>query len=479
MYVNNDENKVNKNRWIILFNVVLMTFMCCLDSSIVNVALPVMSSKLSVTMSSIEWVITSYLIVISATILIFGRLGDMKGKTIVFKFGVILFTIGSFLCGISNSLILLIVSRVIQAIGAAAAMATNQGIITQIFPANERGRALGISGSVVALGTMVGPPLGGLIVSVFSWKYIFLINVPIGIITFIISTRTFPIAIKNKEEKLDIKGAVLFSLAIVMLFAAINKGNEYGYTNIIIILVFIIAIVLFIIFILVEKKEKMPLIQLQIFENKLFSISIFCGFISFIAISSSNIIQPFYLQDVMKLSPAATGMFMMAYPIVLAIVAPASGYLSDKIGSEFLTFIGLSLTSVGLFLMASLNEHSSLVVMCIFIAIMSMGNGLFQSPNNSLIMSTVHRTKLGIAGSINALIRNLGMVFGISLSTTMLYNRMSYKIGYHVTNYVQGRDDVFIFAMRSVYISAGIVCVTGALITAARLYKMKTIEREI
>lgn len=477
--MNNAENKVNKNRWIILFNVVLMTFMCCLDSSIVNVALPVMSNKLSVTMSSIEWVITSYLIIISATILIFGRLGDMKGKTIVFKFGVILFTTGSFLCGISNSLGLLILSRVIQAIGAAAAMATNQGIITQVFPANERGRALGISGSVVALGTMVGPPLGGLIVSVFSWKYIFLINVPIGIITFIISTRTFPKAIKNKEEKLDIKGAALFSLAIVILFVAINKGNEYGYTNKIIILGFILSIVLFIIFILVEKNEKMPLIQLQIFENKLFSISIFCGFISFIAISSSNIIQPFYLQDVMKLSPAATGMFMMASPIVLAIVAPASGYISDKIGSEFLTFIGLSLTSIGLFLMASLNEHSSLVVMCIFIAIMSMGNGLFQSPNNSLIMSTVHRTKLGIAGSINALIRNLGMVFGISLSTTMLYNRMSYKIGYHVTNYVQGRDDVFIFAMKSVYISAGVVCITGALITAARLYKIKAIKRGI
>lgn len=482
MVVNNTENKAIKNRWIILFNVVLMTFMCCLDSSIVNVALPVMSDKLSVTMGSIEWVVTSYLIVISATILIYGRLGDMKGKTNVFKFGIVLFTIGSLLCGISNSLALLILARVVQAIGAAATMATSQGIITQVFPSNERGRALGLSGAVVALGTMVGPPLGGLIVSVFSWKYIFLINVPIGIFTFIMSTKTFPRAIKNREEKLDIKGAVLFSVSIIALFGALNEGKEFGYTNIIIILGFLLALILFIIFIIIEKNEEMPLLHLQIFENKLFSISIFCGFISFIAISCSNIIQPFYLQDVMKLSPAATGMFMMAYPIVLSIVAPVSGYLSDKIGSEFLTFIGLCLTSVGLFLMATLNEHSSLVIMCIFIATMSLGNGLFQSPNNSLIMSTVSKSKLGIAGSINALVRNLGMVFGISLSTTMLYNRMSYKIGYHVTNYVQGRDDVFIFAMRNVYISAGVVCVIGALITAARLYSKKTgnvIENEI
>jgi len=198
--LNNVDNNVNKSRWLILFTVVSMTFMCCLDSSIVNVALPVMKDKLSVTMASIEWVVTSYLIVISATILIFGRLGDMKGKTYIFRFGIILFTFGSLMCGLSSSLGLLVFSRVVQAIGAAGTMSTSQGIITQVFPSNERGRALGISGSFVALGIMVGPPLGGLIVSAFSWKYIFLINVPIGIITFIMSTRNFPKSIIKKMK---------------------------------------------------------------------------------------------------------------------------------------------------------------------------------------------------------------------------------------------------------------------------------------
>ena len=464
------DNNLNKSRWLILFTVVSMTFMCCLDSSIVNVALPVMKDKLSVTMASIEWVVTSYLIVISATILIFGRLGDMKGKTYIFRFGIILFTFGSLMCGLSSSLGLLVFSRVVQAIGAAGTMSTSQGIITQVFPNNERGRALGISGSFVALGIMVGPPLGGLIVSAFSWKYIFLINVPIGILTFFMSTKNFPKSITKKDEKLDLKGAVLFILTIVLLFGAINRGQEYGYTQPLIILAFLLAVAFFIIFIVLEKKVDMPLLQLQIFENKLFSISVLCAFISFVAISCSNIIQPFYLQSVLKLTPSVTGIFMMVYPLILTIVAPASGYLSDKIGSEFLTFIGLIFTSIGLFLMSTLNEYSSLWIICIFIAVMSVGNGLFQSPNNSLVMSSVPKDKLGIAGSINALVRNLGMVFGISLSTTLLYNRMSYKIGYHVTSFVKGREDVFIFGMRWVYISAAVICLFGAAITAARLY---------
>jgi len=464
------DEKVYKNRMLILINVVLMTFMACLDGSIVNVALPKMAGKLSVSTESIAWVVTSYLIVIAASILIFGRLGDIKGKTRVFKWGVIGFTLGSLLCGLSNSFLILIIARVIQGVGAAGAMATNQGIIAQVFPKNERGKALGISGTFVALGTMVGPPLGGFIISVLSWKYIFLINVPIGIFTLIMGTRILPHSIKNTKEKVDSKGAVLFSVAIVALFGSIIIGEDRGYNQPLILLGFAIAVVAMAAFIFIEKKMDVPLLQLKIFENTLFSLSIFCGFISFVAISCANIIQPFYLQNAIKYSPAVTGLIMMAYPLILSIVAPISGHMSDKIGSEFLTFMGLLMTSLGLFLMSTLNEHPNLPILIVFIAIMSIGNGLFQSPNTSLIMSSVPHNRLGIAGSINALVRNLGMVFGISLATTLLYNRMSSKLGHHVVNYVNGRDDVFIYGMRWVYITAAVICVAGALLTAFRLY---------
>jgi MFS family permease len=227
------------------------------------------------------------------------------------------------------------------------------------------------------------------------------------------------------------------------------------------------------IFILVEKRTELPLLQLKLFQNRLFSLSIFCAFISFVAISSFTIIQPFYLQNAMKYSPAFTGLIMMVYPLVMSVVAPFSGHLSDKIGSEFLTFLGLLLNSIGLFLMSTLNATSSLYSLFIYMIIMSIGNGLFQSPNTSLIMSNAPRNMLGISGSVNALIRNLGMITGISLSILILYSRMSSNIGYHVSDYVKGRDDVFIYGMRGAYLSAAAICVFGALLTAFRLYNKR------
>lgn len=471
--MNSEDNNINKNRWIILFVVVMVTFMATLDGSIVNVALPIMAKSLNVTSAGVQLVVTSYLIVISACILIFGRLGDILGKTKVFKFGIVLFTLGSLFCGITSSLSILVFARVIQAIGAAGCMANNQGIITEVFPANERGRALGTTGTFVALGSLIGPPLGGFIVGVTSWKYIFLINVPIGCITLFLAFKILPKGYKTAKGKLDGVGAILFMLFIIPLFAAIGKGQEIGFTQPIILLGFLIAIVSFIVFIIVEKKRENPLLQLEIFQNKLFSLSIFCGFISFVSIFCSNIIQPFYLQDVLNYSPSFTGLILMVSPMILAVVAPISGHLSDKIGSEVLTFMGLVVTSLALLLMSTLNEQSSLLNLVIFIAIMSIGNGLFQSPNNSLIMSTVPRNKLGIAGSVNALVRNLGMVCGIALSTTLLYNRMSHKIGYQVTDYVVGRNDAFIYGMRIVYITAAVICIIGSILTAIRLFNKK------
>lgn len=469
-----EEADINKNRWTILSILVMVTFMATLDSSIVNVALPVMAEKLNVTSGQIAWVVSAYLITIVATILIFGRLGDIKGRIKVYTFGLVLFTIGSLLCGVTHSLAFLIGARIVQAVGAAGVMANSQGIVTQVFPPHERGRALGITGSFVALGTLVGPSLGGFIISVARWEALFWINVPIGIVIFFLSLRLLPKNEKTMEEKLDIPGALLFVFAMVPLFAALGRGQALGFNHPVILTGFLVSLVSFSVFLLVESKVQKPLLHMQIFKNKWFSISIFCAFISFIALSCSNIILPFYLQDVLTLSPGTAGLFMTVYPLVLTLVSPVSGYLSDKIGSEILTCIGLVLTSISLVLMSTLNEHPSFIMMGLFIAIMSLGNGLFQSPNNSLVMSTVPKDKLGIGGSVNALVRNLGMVCGIALATTLLYGGMSSKIGYRVTGYVEGRNDAFIFGMRIVYITAAVICMVGALVTAFRLYGRKT-----
>ncbi len=470
----NMEKENVRGKWSILVIVLMFTVMSALDGSIVNVALPKMATALKVTTSSIQLVATSYLIVIAGTVLIFGRLGDMFGKAKMFKLGLGLFTFGSLLCGITGSFPILILARVVQAIGAAGTMANNQGIITETFPPNERGKALGFLGTSVALGSLIGPGLGGLIVGAASWEFIFLINVPIGIVALFYAMKLLPKGRKTVKGKLDIIGAVLFIFVIVPLFGALDEGLNVGFTNPMILLSFAVSIISFIAFIFLEKKKEDPLLQLHIFSNKLFSLSIFCAFITFVAIFCNNIILPFYLQDVMNYTPEHTGLILMVYPLLLTVVAPLSGSLSDKIGSEVLTFIGLLLISLGLLLMATLNVDSNLLITIIFIGIMSIGMGLFQSPNNSLIMSTVPKDKLGIAGSVNALVRNLGMVCGIALATTLLYSMMSFKIGYRVTDYVVGRNDAFIYGMRIVYIAAGIISFMGAILTFLRLNGKKS-----
>ncbi|GAA0084692.1 MFS transporter [Clostridium sp. CTA-7] len=468
-----------KKEWAILLTVLPMTFMTTLDSSIVNVALPTMARELGTTMAGIEWVVTSYLITICATILLFGRFGDIIGKSKVFKIGIGVFTLGSLLCGVANSLSMLILSRIVQAIGAGAAMATNQGIITETFPPNERGRALGMTGTAVALGTMVGPTLGGLIVSVAPWKYIFLINIPIGILVYIGVIKVLNFKKVKEKVPFDIKGTILFMISVILLFTSINFGQSIGYTNPIIIGAFIISCLLLFIFIKIEKKIENPMLDISIFKNKLFSLSIFCGFISFVSIGAINIILPFYYQDVLKLTPSAAGLMMTVSPIILAVVAPLSGYLSDKIGSERISFLGLSILTFGIFSLTILTENTSLLVVAIVVGLLSLGSGIFQSPNNSLIMSTVDKTKLGIAGSINGLVRNIGTTTGIALSTSLLYSMMSSKMGYHVVGYIEGRADVFIYAMRFVFTGIGFICLIGAILTLLRVINRKSrIENE-
>lgn len=477
-----DIGKINidyKNKYGILFVVISMTFMSCLVSTIVNVALPVMAKELSVPMVSIEWIIASYIISICSTILIFGKLGDIIGKMNVFKFGMIVFTISSFMCGISNSFTELVIFRIIQGIGASAYMANNQGIITQVFPGNERGKALGILASSVALGTLIGSPAGGFIMYYLNWNYIFFVNVPIGIVAFIAALKVLPHSkIKYKEitSELDLKGSTFAFLSMVFLFGSLIRGQKVGYGNPILIAIFVTSILLVILFIVFENKTEKPLLQMKIFKNSVFSLSLFCAFISFNCLSATTIIIPFYLQDAMNLNSNIAGLIMMVQPLVIAIISPFSGSLSDKIGSEFLSFIGLVIMSISFIFMSYLNQYSTIVKIIIYIVILALGQSLFQPSNNSLIMSTVPRSELGIAGSVNSLSRNLGQILGIIISTSLLYIFMSIKIGYHVTDYIIGRDDIFIYGMRYVYTVLAFICTFGALLTAFRMYKSKMVK---
>jgi EmrB/QacA subfamily drug resistance transporter len=457
---------------ITLFVVVAMTFMATLDSSIVNVAMPVMSDKMNVPLSSIEWVVASYSIIICATLLFFGRLGDITGKPRVFQCGTVLFTVASLLCGLCHSLILLIVCRFIQGIGASAYMANNQGIITELYPKEGRGRALGLLATAVALGNMIGPSAGGFILSTLNWNFIFLVNVPIGIVVFLLGLKYLPRSSKNGES-IDKTGAILQSGGTVLFFGALIEAQTTGFANPYILAALLLGAIFIVMFIGFEKKHRQPILELTLFENPKFSLNLICAIISFICIAASAILLPFYLQDTLKLTPAQAGLFMILSPLILAVLSPICGSISDKIGAEGLTLTGLLLMASGFFLMSRLTEHSEVGICAIFVSIMAVGQAFFQPANNSLIMSTCSRDKLGSVGSVNSLVRNFGQIIGITFSTTLLYSFMSQKLNLRISDYVKGRDDVFVYGMNSVYLVLVAVCLLGAMLTAIRFFQAK------
>ncbi|MGG6313357.1 MFS transporter [Paenibacillus macerans] len=468
-----DDPDIQRKRWLILIVLNLFTFMSTLDGSIVNIALPVISKEMALTVAQAEWVVTAYLMMICAAILFFGKLGDIVGKIKVFKWGMVIFTVGSLLCGFSFSLPLLVGSRLLQALGASMTMANSQGIITDIFPAGERGRALGLTGTFVSLGSIAGPSLGGLLVSGFGWEYIFWVNIPVGLIAIGIGWKMLPADRTKLKVHVDKVGSLLFPVFILALFSGLLLGQQLGYQDFRIIGALVLAVIVFAMFLWVQKRSAEPMLQLSLFRNPLFSLSILTGFLVFVANFCFNIIAPFYTQSLLNLSPSHAGLLMMLFPIVMVIVAPLSGALSDKIGSELLTFAGLVVMVIAQIGLAQLHDSSPIALVGVWIGMLGLGSGLFQSPNNSLVMSKIPKTQLGIAGSINSLVRNIGMVVGITVATTTLFSVMSSLAGRRVTGLVPDRPDLFLSGMHVVFMTSASICLVAAALTGWRLWSAK------
>ena len=478
MSQNTNDSIKHNNMWLILIATCLFTFMSTLDGSIVNIAMPTMSKDLAISMNEAEWIVSVYMITICCLLIFWGRISDTIGKIKIFKIGTLIFIMGSLFCGISSTLEMLLISRIIQATGASMTMATNYGIITENFPPEMRGRSLGVLGSFVSLGSIAGPGIGGVIIQKYTWHYIFLINIPIGIFAFVLGYFVFP---KSKKKdiplNLDYLGFILFDMFIISLFMGIFIGQVIGFTKLSIIILFIIAVCSFVGFIFREKRAKNPLIDLTIFNNKSFSVGLTCAVLIFSSNLFMNTLLPFYLQDTLKLSSLMSGFILMCVPIAMVIVAPISGALSDKIGAKGLTFLGLFIVSVSqlLFILIGLKTTISHLVLLTLLA--GTGVALFQSPNNSIIMSSVEHNHLGIAGSINSLARNIGMVTGLSLSTTILYSSMTQKAGYKVNGYINGRDDLFLYGMHIAFLVSFSLCFIAFIITGIRLYRKKSIPK--
>lgn len=407
-------------RWHIVAAVSIGTFMATLDSNIVNVAMPTISGQFQTSLSMLQWIVTAYLLTISSLLPIFGRLADMLGRKKVYTLGFLIFTGGSALCGLSPNLAFLVTARVLQAIGASMLMSNSMAIVSAAFPPSGRGKALGITGTVVALGSLTGPALGGILIGLAGWRSIFFINVPIGIIGYLVALLVLPADQPGKErEKFDFAGAILFATGMLSLLFAINNGTDRGWKSLPILLGLGAGIVLLSAFGYIERKVANPMIDFSIFRNRAFLIGNLSGYLTFVAMFANAILLPFFLQQILHYQPSQIGLLMMATPFIMAFVAPLSGHASDKHGPVLLTSGGLAITAAGLFYFSTLTASASFWQVIPGPILMGLGTGLFQSPNNTSVMNAVTPQKMGVAGSISSLVRNLGMVTGIAFSITL------------------------------------------------------------
>lgn len=450
-----------KNGWWILVSIGTFAFMSNLDSSIVNIALPIMAKQLQVPMNQVEWVVSAYLIILSALLLFFGKLGDLYGKVKVFRIGTLVFLAGSFISGLQINFSILLIGRAIQGTGAAMTLSNTYGITTSTFGVKERGRAMGFVGTFVALGAIAGPGLGGLILSRLSWGYIFWVNLPFGIFAIILGAVVMPKNYQTTGRGIDWLGFLNFALLIFSLFLGVFLGQEIGYTASLPLGLFLIAMLTFWGFIHTEKRTSNPLMPLSLFKIKAFAYGLGAAVLIFLANFFTVIILPFYLEDARRLSAGQAGTLLIIFPVVMVFAGPIGGWFADHFSQARVASIGLAIVAIAQAMYYFLTLTSPIWVYVVITVIMAIGTGLFQSPNSDIVMSVVPKDQLGSAGSLNALARNIGMISGTALSTSALFIRMSVKAGFRVTTYLPSQPETFIFGMHLAF-AISLLIIIGA-----------------
>jgi EmrB/QacA subfamily drug resistance transporter len=390
--------------------------MSTVDGSIVNIALKTLQDSFGAGLHEVEWVVLSYLLAIACLLPIMGRLGDMIGKRLVYLGGFVVFTVGSALCGLAWNIESMIVFRVIQALGAAMLQALGPALLVAAFPPHERGQALGYTGSIVAAGILTGPVLGGALLGVASWPAIFLVNIPIGIAAIALTLRALPDDATRTDQRFDLPGAALLGGGLFLVLLALTEGQVWGFGDARTLGAFVAGLVAMIGFVLWERRAQAPMINLSLFSSPAFSLSLLTAFLSFLAASFNFLLLPFYLQNVLGYDPQRTGLTLIASPLVLSVVSPISGRLSDRFGARWLGVAGLACMALGLISFTTLTTTSSQLDVILRLMLIGLGFGLFQSPNNSMIMGSAPRSAMGVAGSLLAVMRTLGQTTGVAIA---------------------------------------------------------------
>lgn len=462
---------ITKKKWVIFSLVAVAVFMSTLDSSIVNIALPAIMKDLKVPLTTVEWIPMIYLLTVSSLLLSFGRLSDIKGRRWVYCRGFFIFSIASLLCGVSPDAKWLIAARALQGIAAAMLMACSPALVVDAFPASERGRALGMVGTAVAAGLTAGPLLGGLIIEFFSWRAIFFINIPIGIVSAILA---FQILRGTKgeivrREPFDWKGAGLLAFGFSLFIYVIYRAYDWGFVSAPTVLLLLASIISLVWFFKIEKESNYPIFQTSLLSIRIFILPVISAAVLFISLFTVVFLMPFYLVYPYGFSIDKAGYTMVIPFAFLFFISPLSGYVSDSIGSRILCTLGMLLMSIAMFMLSNLTPSHAFISVALPLALVGIGTGIFISPNNALIMSATGQAYRGVASGSVATSRNIGMVLGVAMSG-LIFNSIFHSLsgGLTLKVYKPEMEMFFMTAFKWAMRAGGIVAAMGVIVAFLR-----------
>ncbi|MBV7328302.1 DHA2 family efflux MFS transporter permease subunit [Chloroflexi bacterium TSY] len=459
-------------KWYVMLAIGLSLFLETIDTSIVNVALPTLVRTFAVDFSIVQWVVLAFVLTQATLMLVVGRLGDMVGKKRIFIAGLFVASIGSILCGLAPGIWWLIAFRVMQGIGVAMAMALGMGIVTEAFPAAERGLALGTIGGIVSVGIVIGPIVGGWLLETLSWRWIFFMTVPLALIDIPFAQRYLPDSRPIDKQRFDFIGAGTFFLFLLLFLLGMTVAQQEGYGTQSVLILFSTSALFLILFTIIEFRIEQPVIDVRLFQSNLFGINLLLRLLSFIIFIGVLLLLPFYLENIRGFSPRHSGILVTVPSICFGIAAPAAGRLSDRFGSHRIVIAGLGLMLWGCYSLGTLTETTSLFGYVWRLIPFGLGMGVFQAPNNSIVFGLVPVERLGMTSGLMSVVRTLGRSFGIAIIGGFWTSRIIYYAGEQLTGGVtEANTSTQLAGMQDAFILAAIIMVGALLLSVWSFWK--------
>jgi len=417
--------KNDNYKWIALSCTTIGALFSVLSGSTLIIALPVIMKDIKAGMGIVTWILMGYLLAMTILVPSIGRLADIVGRKKLYVSGFALFTFASFLCAISQTGMQLLIYRMIQAVGGSLMVANSTAIVADAFPKKELGKALGINSMIISIAAIIGPILGGFLISI-GWRSIFYINIPFGIVgtlwaAFQLKESNF----SSKKQKFDMKGTLTFSIGMLALLMALTLGGFTGWFHVTVIGLMIISIILLWLFVYIEKNVDEPMLDLKLLKTRVLAFAYASNLLNGIARGAVTFLITFYFQGIKGIDPLKAGILLAPFALSMMIVSPISGYLSDKYGARILSSVGLLVSAVGLLGMMFIRANTSIIEIEAWLLIMGFGSGMFFSPNTSAIMGMVPADKRGVAAGIRTMANNAGSVLSIAISMAIISSSIS------------------------------------------------------